>query len=165
MVPKLRTRALETDRNRTVPIENPPRLRGGRLLQAVPAGALRRLRDADRPDGRGRGRTRPRMRVERLDLHQPRGAELDHRDAPAGGPGRRLGPKSRRAGRLVLPGQGGTGRQVDGGLVLNGTWSFASGIDFADWENLQVSIRKEQGPPDHRFVLVPKTDFTIEDDW
>jgi len=105
------------------------------------------------------------MRVERLDLHQPRGAELDHRDAPAGGPGRRLGPKSRRAGRLVLPGQGGTGRQVDGGLVLNGTWSFASGIDFADWENLQVSIRKEQGPPDHRFVLVPKTDFTIEDDW
>jgi 3-hydroxy-9,10-secoandrosta-1,3,5(10)-triene-9,17-dione monooxygenase len=61
--------------------------------------------------------------------------------------------------------QGGTGRFVDGGLVLNGVWSFASGIDYVDWENLQVFIPKENGPPDHRFVLVPKSDFTIKDDW
>jgi alkylation response protein AidB-like acyl-CoA dehydrogenase len=44
--------------------------------------------------------------------------------------------------------------------LLNGGWSFASGIDFADWENLQVFIPKEQGPPDHRFVLVPKQAVT-----
>ena len=48
---------------------------------------------------------------------------------------------------------------------LDGIWSFASGIDFVDWENLQVFIPKENGPPDHRFVLVPKRDFTIQDDW
>ena len=54
---------------------------------------------------------------------------------------------------------------VDGGIVLNGLWSFASGIDFVDWENLQVFIPKEGGPPNHRFVLVPKQDFTIVDDW
>ena len=64
-----------------------------------------------------------------------------------------------------FPTQGGTGRHVDGGIVLNGIWSYASGIDFADWENLQVFIPKDGGPPDHRFVLVPKKDFTILDDW
>jgi len=64
-----------------------------------------------------------------------------------------------------FPTQGGTGRYVEGGLVLNGIWSFASGIDFADWENLQCFIPNEKGPPDHRFVLVPKTQFSIKDDW
>jgi 3-hydroxy-9,10-secoandrosta-1,3,5(10)-triene-9,17-dione monooxygenase len=64
-----------------------------------------------------------------------------------------------------FPTQGGTGRYVDGGLVLNGIWSFASGIDFVDWENLQCFIPNEKGPPDHRFVLVPKSDFAIKDDW
>lgn len=64
-----------------------------------------------------------------------------------------------------FPTQGGTGKYVSGGIVLNGVWSFASGIDFADWENLQVFIPNEKGPPDHRFVLVPKGDFTVKDDW
>jgi 3-hydroxy-9,10-secoandrosta-1,3,5(10)-triene-9,17-dione monooxygenase len=59
----------------------------------------------------------------------------------------------------------GAARRVDGGLVLNGVWSFASGIDFADWENLQVFIPRDGGLPDHRFVLVPKRQLTIEDDW
>lgn len=64
-----------------------------------------------------------------------------------------------------FPTQGGSGRYVEGGIVLDGKWSFASGIDFADWENLQVFIPKEGGPPDHRFVLVPKKDFRVHDDW
>ena len=64
-----------------------------------------------------------------------------------------------------FPTQGGTGRYVDGGIVLNGIWSFASGIDFVDWENFQVFIPKENGPPDHRFVLVHKSQFTLKDDW
>jgi 3-hydroxy-9,10-secoandrosta-1,3,5(10)-triene-9,17-dione monooxygenase len=64
-----------------------------------------------------------------------------------------------------FPTQGGSGRHVEGGLLLNGIWSFASGVDFADWQNLQCFIPKEGGPPDHRFVLVPRSDFTIRDDW
>ena len=44
-----------------------------------------------------------------------------------------------------FPTQGGTGRYVDGGLVLDGIWSFASGIDFVDWENLQCFIPNEKG--------------------
>jgi 3-hydroxy-9,10-secoandrosta-1,3,5(10)-triene-9,17-dione monooxygenase len=63
------------------------------------------------------------------------------------------------------PTKGGSGRYVDGGIVLDGIWSFASGIDFADWGHLQVFIPKEGGPPDHRFVLAPRKDFAILDDW
>lgn len=64
-----------------------------------------------------------------------------------------------------FPTQGGAGKYVDGGIVLNGVWSFASGIDFVEWENLQVFIPKENSPPDHRFVLAHKSQFTIRDDW
>jgi 3-hydroxy-9,10-secoandrosta-1,3,5(10)-triene-9,17-dione monooxygenase len=63
------------------------------------------------------------------------------------------------------PAKGGTGRRVPGGLVLDGVWSFASAIDFAHWNNLQVFVRNENGPPDHRFVLVPKREYRILDDW
>ena len=65
-----------------------------------------------------------------------------------------------------FPFQSGTGQRVAGGLLLNGTWSFASGVDFADWENVQVFLPAEAGAPvQHRFVLVPKRDFAIKDDW
>lgn len=64
-----------------------------------------------------------------------------------------------------FPAKGGTARRVAGGIVLNGVWSFASGIDFADWENLQAFLPNDGAPPDHRFVLVPKTQYRILDDW
>ncbi len=64
-----------------------------------------------------------------------------------------------------FPTQGGTARRVDGGILVDGLYSFASGIDFADWENLQVFIPNEGRAPDHRFALVPKSDYTIKDDW
>lgn len=64
-----------------------------------------------------------------------------------------------------FPAKGGTARRAPGGIVLNGVWSFASGVDFADWENLQAFLPNESGPPHHRFVLVPKSQYTILDDW
>ncbi len=64
-----------------------------------------------------------------------------------------------------FPAKGGTARRAPGGIVLNGVWSFASGVDFADWENLQAFLPNDSGPPDHRFVLVPKSQYTILDDW
>lgn len=64
-----------------------------------------------------------------------------------------------------FPVKGGAARRVDGGVVLNGTWSFASGIDFADWENLQVFVPNDGAPPSHHLVLVPRADFGVEDDW
>ena len=66
-----------------------------------------------------------------------------------------------------FPAKGGKVERTDGGLIANGLWSFASGVDFADWNNMQVFVPPEggEGPPEHRFALVPRSDYRIEDDW
>ena len=66
-----------------------------------------------------------------------------------------------------FPVKGGKVRRVPGGLRADGLWSFASGVDFANWNNLQVFVPPEsgEGPPEHRFALVPRSDFTVVDDW
>lgn len=66
-----------------------------------------------------------------------------------------------------FPAKGGRVRRTDGGLVADGLWSFSSGVDFADWNNLQVFVPPESGdgPPEHRFALVPRSDYEIVDDW
>lgn len=66
-----------------------------------------------------------------------------------------------------FPAKGGKVERADGGLIANGLWSFASGVDFADWNNMQVFVPPVdgEGPPEHRFALVPKSDYEIVDDW
>jgi 3-hydroxy-9,10-secoandrosta-1,3,5(10)-triene-9,17-dione monooxygenase len=64
-----------------------------------------------------------------------------------------------------FPGKDATVKEVDGGWIADGTWSFASGIDFADWSNLQLFVPQKEGPPQHQFALVPKSEFEIIDDW
>lgn len=64
-----------------------------------------------------------------------------------------------------FPGPGCSVKRVDGGLLVNGTWSFASGVDFADWNNLQIFLPQEGRPPEHYFALVPKSDYEVVDDW
>jgi 3-hydroxy-9,10-secoandrosta-1,3,5(10)-triene-9,17-dione monooxygenase len=64
-----------------------------------------------------------------------------------------------------FPGRGSSVKKVDDGLVVNGTWNFASGVDMADWNNLQIFLPQEGKPPVHYFALVPKSDYEIVDDW
>ncbi|MBK17261.1 MAG: monooxygenase [Rhodospirillaceae bacterium] len=65
-----------------------------------------------------------------------------------------------------FPGKGASVKVVDGGWVADGIWGFSSGIDFADWSNVQLFVPQENGPPQHQFALVPKTDFSeMVDDW
>lgn len=65
-----------------------------------------------------------------------------------------------------FPGKGATVKSVDGGWVADGMWGFSSGIDLADWSNVQLFVPQKGGPPKHQFALVPKTDFAkIVDDW
>ncbi|MAJ92902.1 MAG: acyl-CoA dehydrogenase [Rhodospirillaceae bacterium] len=66
-----------------------------------------------------------------------------------------------------FPAKGGKVERTDGGFVANGLWSFASGVDFADWNNMQVFVPPErsEGSPEHRFALVPKSDYRVVDDW
>jgi 3-hydroxy-9,10-secoandrosta-1,3,5(10)-triene-9,17-dione monooxygenase len=165
MVPTLRDKALQTERDRTIPPEThrafqqagfyklfQPKRYGG---YEMPIGMLV---EVGGELGRGCGAsawifTNLATQNWIIGMHRPEAQDDVWADNPDA-----LCASS-------FPVQGGTGRYVDGGIVLNGMWSFASGIDFVDWENLQVFIPKENGPPDHRFVLVPKSDFTIVDDW
>jgi 3-hydroxy-9,10-secoandrosta-1,3,5(10)-triene-9,17-dione monooxygenase len=165
MVPTLRKRALEADRKRGIPVETHQAFAAAglyKLFQPARHGgyemSLGMMVEVAGELGRGCGSSAwifSNLAVQSwiIGMHDP-AAQDDV-----------WGPNPDALAASSFPLKGGTGRRVDGGLVLNGGWSFASGIDFADWENLQVFIPKDGGPPDHRFVLVPKRDFTIEDDW
>jgi 3-hydroxy-9,10-secoandrosta-1,3,5(10)-triene-9,17-dione monooxygenase len=59
----------------------------------------------------------------------------------------------------------GSGRRVDGGLVVSGFWNFSSGVDASDWNMLAVMVRDGERVVDHRMCLVPKSDYEIVDDW
>lgn len=55
---------------------------------------------------------------------------------------------------------------VDGGFVLTGRWSFASGCDAASWSACAALVEQVAGlPPKAAFLLVPRSDWRIDDDW
>ena len=56
------------------------------------------------------------------------------------------------------PGRDSSVTPVDGGIVVDGVWQAASGIDFSDWVNLQIFLRPEDGPAENRFAMLPKSD-------
>jgi 3-hydroxy-9,10-secoandrosta-1,3,5(10)-triene-9,17-dione monooxygenase len=63
----------------------------------------------------------------------------------------------------------GTVERVDGGFRLRGRWSFSSGCDFCQWVVLGGVVpptqEHEGAPPDVRSFLVPRSDYTIDDNW
>ena len=63
------------------------------------------------------------------------------------------------------PGPDSSVSKVDGGIVVDGVWHSASGVDFADWMNLQIFLRPEDGPTEHLFAMLPKSDTRVIDDW
>jgi alkylation response protein AidB-like acyl-CoA dehydrogenase len=57
---------------------------------------------------------------------------------------------------------------VKGGYRLSGKWSFCSGVDHARWMLLAVfagMVSTDPPIPDLRYLLVPKSDVTVIDDW
>lgn len=54
-----------------------------------------------------------------------------------------------------------------GGWRMSGEWSFASGCDSAQWYFLGANLPPLQGSeaPRHAFVLVPRDDVSIDDNW
>ena len=57
---------------------------------------------------------------------------------------------------------------ANGGIRVSGKWSFCSGVDNADWIFLGVFFGPPSGDspmPDIRYVMVPKGDYKIVDDW
>ncbi len=61
----------------------------------------------------------------------------------------------------------GKAEPAPGGVRVSGKWSFCSGIDNADWMVFGVFFGMEGNPPhpDLRFVLVPKREGQVIDDW
>ncbi len=57
----------------------------------------------------------------------------------------------------------GRGRRVEGGLVVSGSWSFASGIDHAAWVLSGVVIDEPDGPPTVAEVVVPITAAVVDE--
>ncbi|MBB3259859.1 alkylation response protein AidB-like acyl-CoA dehydrogenase [Paraburkholderia bannensis] len=56
---------------------------------------------------------------------------------------------------------------ADGGYVLSGRWSFASGCECAQWALCAAILPPGEGreKPAPAFLLVPATDYTIDDTW
>ena len=57
--------------------------------------------------------------------------------------------------------------RVDGGYRLGGRWPFSSGCDHADWVLIRsfVPAAVDTEPAELFMFLVPKTDYTIIDNW
>ena len=57
--------------------------------------------------------------------------------------------------------------RVDGGYRLSGRWPFSSGCDHADWALVRsfVPAGRDDEPAELYMFLVPKTDYTIIDNW
>ncbi len=58
----------------------------------------------------------------------------------------------------------GRAEAAPGGFRLDGTWSFVSGCDIADWALIGAALPYHAGPQPC-FVLVPAGAFAIEDNW
>lgn len=58
-------------------------------------------------------------------------------------------------------------KRVEGGLRLSGRWGFSSGSLHCDWAFLGAMVPPEQpgGAPDYRTFLVPRSDYTIVQNW
>jgi resorcinol 4-hydroxylase (FADH2) len=61
----------------------------------------------------------------------------------------------------------GTAVPVEGGYILNGQWSFASGVDRSSWAKLGAFIQPPGGKPpfEGAFFLLPIADCEIIDNW
>src|SRR5262249_5920399 len=56
---------------------------------------------------------------------------------------------------------------VDGGYRWTGRGFFSSGVDHCNWLTAAVPIKREseEGQPERRWLLIPREDFEIVDDW
>jgi indole-3-acetate monooxygenase len=70
-----------------------------------------------------------------------------------------------RAAIAFVP--GGTATRSDGGYILNGRWSFASGVRHSDWISLGALIPpvNEGEPPEHRLFTFQTAKAIIHDNW
>ena len=60
----------------------------------------------------------------------------------------------------------GKATKVDGGWILSGQWPTSSGCDHTQWTIVGAYVVSEDHKkPDHRAFLIPKSEYTILDNW
>jgi 3-hydroxy-9,10-secoandrosta-1,3,5(10)-triene-9,17-dione monooxygenase len=73
------------------------------------------------------------------------------------------------AGALISSSYAPTGKvaRAEGGYRISGRWSFSSGSDHCQWVFLGgfVPPEAEGRPPEMRTFLLPRSDYTIDDNW
>jgi alkylation response protein AidB-like acyl-CoA dehydrogenase len=62
-------------------------------------------------------------------------------------------------------GPSGKARRVNDGVMLSGHFSFASGIDYAQWLICGGFLEQDGKPPAYYDFLVPRRDVSVIDDW
>ncbi len=77
-------------------------------------------------------------------------------DVWAGGPDARVVASIKPQGRL---------QQVDGDIVLDGVWSYVSGVEQSDWALLSTPGGPPGAGPAPIMALVPRSDYSIVEDW
>jgi 3-hydroxy-9,10-secoandrosta-1,3,5(10)-triene-9,17-dione monooxygenase len=65
----------------------------------------------------------------------------------------------------AFPTRGASATPVEGGFVVDGRWSFTSGVDHCEWSHLNLLVPRPGQPPQHYFAAVPARDYIIIDDW
>jgi alkylation response protein AidB-like acyl-CoA dehydrogenase len=59
----------------------------------------------------------------------------------------------------------GTPTRVPGGYRWTGSGAYSSGIDHCNWLSPALTVPDENGQPVRRWLLIPRSDFKIVDDW
>ncbi len=59
----------------------------------------------------------------------------------------------------------GTGREVDGGVVVTGRWAFCSGIPHAEWLSVGFLQQQKESAPVLRVATIPKRELEVLDTW
>ncbi|HEX8968629.1 MAG TPA: oxidoreductase, partial [Chloroflexota bacterium] len=59
----------------------------------------------------------------------------------------------------------GTPVKVDGGYRWTGSGAYSSGIDHCNWLSPALTVPGDDGQPVRKWLLIPRSDFTIVDDW
>jgi alkylation response protein AidB-like acyl-CoA dehydrogenase len=174
MVPEIRALAEETERNRTISPEIIAKIRDAELLRIT------------RPKEFGGFEYDPVVALEIALVISAACASTGWAVNGAVSNGRSIAHFPIEAQREVWDGDEdpftcacfaptGTAVPIDGGYMLSGTWSFASGVDASSWVKLGAFIKPPDGepPPDRgpgqafegAFFLLPIGDCEIVDNW
>jgi len=165
MVPALRSRAAQAEKDRVMPPET--------LADLHASGILRTLQPrrwggmefdfvayVDFCYELARGCASTAWNFGNLQVHHWMLAMYDER---AQGEVWGANPEALIASGIAFP--QGRASKAEGGYVVGGKWNFSSCSNIAEWNMLAVTVREGERPVDYRMCLLHKSQYQVIDDW